>query len=429
MKYLIPILSFLLFTTALHAQPARLVMVAHKNYGEAIADTTWLKYKAGNMATGNFDDMYEGRLLYDTMIEHVRGRYVHTTTVKYNKHGKIESTSTVGLSTDKRMEEEGRSYFTYDADGNCLQQLELHKSWHSSKWDTALLRSWMYRDGHMVVAADSSDPVEGGSLFLYNYDAAGRQISAVWRRRFGGVWRTATKDTYRYDTAGNMVTHTRWGWNDTGYVRLQQRECIYAGMQCIREEQLRSRDTGYHPRPDRYSVKMYDANDRLIRDSSCGYIFPDPIITTRIYTYNAHGYNDTMMSYITGLDVLIAATVYNTHGWVENWKQHRKNDYVGETYFYEPVPIPPLPQSKNISIALPLTQVRDVLKVDVKTKTKQPYTITVHDATGKQTGEWKGQGSTRHTIRATDWLPGSYTLTVSNGTDSTAQYFTVHRGW
>lgn len=429
MKYILPILCFLLFTTALQAQPARLEMYIHKTYGEPIEDTTWLRYKAGNMATGNYDDLYEGKLLYDTLIEHVRGKYVHTTTVKYNKHGKIESTSTVGLSMDKRMEEEGRSYFTYDADGNCLQQLELHKSWHSSKWDTALLRSWMYRDGHMVVAADSSDPVEGGSLFLYNYDAVGRQISSVWRRRFGGIWRTATKDIYRYDTAGNMVTHTRWGWNDTGYVRLQQRECIYAGMQCIREEQLRSRDTGYHPRPDRYRVKMYDANDRLIRDSSCGYIFPDPIITTRIYTYNAHGYNDTMMSYITGLDVLTAATVYNTHGWVENWKQHRKNDYVGETYYYEPVAIPPLPQSKHISITLPLTQVRDMLKVDVSTKTKQRYTITVHDAAGKQAGQWEGQGTKLHTIRAHDWLPGSYTLTVSNGTDTTAQYFTVNRGW
>ncbi len=426
---LLPILYLLLLTATLHAQPARLVMVAHKNYGEAIADTTWLKYKTGNMATGNFDDMYEGRLLYDTIIEHVRGRHVRTEVLHYNKQKQIDSSVLTAL-LNTRMMECGKDLYTYDADGHKRRHIALYKKNETADWDTAFMLQWEYDKGNIVSQADTIK--EGLSempmLTLYAYDDKGRLLSSVLKWRTSKGWAIRSKGMYMYDSAGNNTVYENWGWNDTGYILLYKSINTYQDGRRT-SYRYQSGDTAlYSPSSENGNIFTYDMEGRPVCDSQFSYIGNSyKSITRVVYAYK----NDTTLITTFGADTIHNMKTYNTDDWLSKWVEPFEEDYVGETYFYEPVPIPipPLPQSKHISITLPLTQVRDVLKVDVKTKTKQPYTITVHDATGKQTGQWQGQGSTRHTIRASDWLPGSYTLTVSNGTDATAQYFTVNRGW
>lgn len=426
MKYVLPILCCLLFTTALQAQPARLAMYIHKTYGEPIEDTTWLRYKAGNMATGNYDDLYEGKLLYDTIIEHVGGKLVRMEMDHYNKRKQIDSSVRISF-LNTRIMGCGKDLYTYDADGHKRRHLALYKKNETADWDTAFVLQWEYDKGNIVSKADTKK--DGMSeiplLTLYEYDDRGRLLSSVLKWRTANEWAIRSKGIYTYDDAGNNIVYENLGWNDTGYVLLYK---VIQTFQDGRRTSYRyqSGDTAIYSTPSEDgNVFTYDAKGRLVCDSQFSYVGNSYQSTRRVvYAYR----NDTTLITTFGADTIHNTKIYNPNGWLLKWMEPVDEDYVGETYYYEPVAIPPLPQSKDISITLPLTQVRDVLKVDVKTETKQPYTITVHDAAGKQTVQQKGQGNKLHTIRAHDWLPGSYTLTVSNGTDTTAQYFTVNRG-
>lgn len=427
MKYVLPILCYLLFTTALQAQPARLAMYIHKTYGDTVPDTTWLRYKAGNMATGNYDDFQNGSLLYDTLIAHVGGKLVRMEMDHYNKRKQIDSSVRISF-LNTRIMGCGKDLYTYDADGHKRRHLALYKKNETADWDTAFMLQWEYDKGNIVSQADTIK--EGMSeipmLTLYEYDDRGRLLSSVLKWRTANGWAIRSKGIYTYDDAGNNIVYENLGWNDTGYVLLYK---VIQTFQDGRRTSYRyqSGDTAIYSTPsENGNVFTYDAEGRLVCDSQFSYIGNYHKRTTKVvYAYK----NDTAFITTYRGDTFHIMKIYNPDGWLLKWIEPGDEDYVGETYYYEPVAIPPLPQSKHISITLPLTQVRDMLKVDVSTKTKQRYTITVHDAAGKQAGQWEGQGTKLHTIRAHDWLPGSYTLTVSNGTDTTAQYFTVNRGW
>jgi hypothetical protein len=321
-----------------------------------------------------------------------------------------------------------KDFYSYDAGGHIRSHLTLYKSEETGDWDTAYMLQWEYEKGNIVSRADTikDGMSEMPMLTLHEYDDTGRLLSSVLKWRTANGWAIRSKGVYVYDSAGNNTVYENWGWNDTGYILLYKSINTYQDGRRT-SYRYQSGDTAlYSPSSENGNIFTYDAEGRLVCDSQFSYIGNSYKSTTRIvYVYK----NDTTLITIFGADTIHNMKVYKANGWLSKWIEPFDEDYVGETYYYEPVAIPPLPQSKRISITLPLTQVRDVLKVDVQTTTKQPYTITVHDATGKQTGQWKGQGSTLHTIRASDWQPGSYTLTVSNGTDTTAKYFTVHRGW
>ncbi len=436
---LLPILYLLLLLTAtLYAQPARLVMITYNwAEGEKVsqpADTTWFRYRAGNTARGNSLDFESHVLKYDTLIEHARGKLNSKEVVTYNKQGHVESRITTGLWRDSIMTEEDKRFYTYDTDGNMLSELNLFKHWRAGEWDTMSFRQWTYEGQRIVTVADTVG--KGfwglGEFYLYTYDTLGRKTEYIKKQRIEYKWNDNSKETYTYNAAGDNDTLTHWLVNCIGNVIIGQYVRTYKDACIMKEDVFSSTDTTYVLNASERSEFLYDKAGRLITDSSCS--FDDDGSECRFasyvrYTYNNDGYNDTTIHTTSRKDTFITIKAYNELGWFTMKIEPQFNGPIRVNYFYEPVPISPLPQSKDISIALPLTQVSDVLKVDVQTKTKQPYIITVHDAAGKQTGQWKGQDSTMHTIRATDWLPGSYTLTVSNGTDATAQYFTVHRGW
>jgi YD repeat-containing protein len=421
-KLLLFLLTALLFFTNMQAQPARLVMMTHRYWAY---DTIRVAYKSGNNTTGDKDKFWLGTLLYDTATYTTDGVMMKRETITYSPQGErltcvIEDSASVWRPFDYRYKHE---YF-YNANGDKAWDYLFYWNPNTLAWDSGGCFRYAYdTNNRLIEEVDSTDIIR---RWLYTYDANGNLLSHEQQELYFTGWQPYVRTLYTYDAAGNNDT-SYWQLSQTGgYKSLYRDINVYNGNLLVTKYSDNYDEAAGVWEKNMKQVHKYGIGDRKETDS--GFLWKDAVgyeyWAYRNYQYNSLGQNIVVDSKGGwGNDRMTIA--YNDDGWITQEKSNSSE----MRYYYQVVPTESVAGAPSpvADITLYPNPARDVLQLRIVLKDSKPCMATIYDSNGRLLRQWQEKSSTTRTIPISDLQPGTYILTISNGSEKQSQQFVVAR--
>ena len=426
-KLLLFLLTALLFSANMHAQPARLVMIAHKYWvsGGWAYETTRLGYVWGSDATGNIDAYWAQALRYDTAAYYSDGLLEARETVQYNQRKQRDVEVHEGVQPGQPFDYLSKYHYFYNAAGDITWKYVFSWNTAGATWDSAGYVRYTYdANGRLVEELDS---MLYAYRLLYTYDAAGNMLSQEQQDLRGGLWMPYTYRWYSYDAAGNCDTTVSQIWDGTAYENYYRYIFMYNGTLLEKQYDHSYNDTTQAWRHEYMTSHTYNAGGKKLTDSNFrwsattgDYVYAGHALR---YTYNALGLNDTIVG-----DGERRIMEYGIHNWLTREYINRAYPY-DRRYYYEPVPAESVPGTPSpvADITLYPNPARDVMQLRIVLKDNKPCTAAIYDGNGRLLRQWREKSSTTRTIPISDLAAGTYILTISNGAERQSQQFVVGR--
>lgn len=428
MKKLLTFLCALLFTTAVQAQPARLVMMTQKYLGSGgwVNDTTRVAYVWGSSATGNIDAYWAQTLRYDTSAYYSDGILQARETVQYNQRKQRDVEVHEGVQFGQPFDYLSKYHYFYNAAGDVTWKYAFRWNKAGAAWDSAGYLRYTYdANGRLV---EELDLTFSAYRLLYTYDAAGNMLSQEQQEQRGGLWMPYTYRWYSYDAAGNCDTTVSQIWDGTAYENYFRYIFMYNGTLLEKQYEHRYNDTTQAWRKEYVRAYTYDAAGKKLTDSSFvwttttgDYVYAGHALR---YTYNVWGLNDTIVG-----DGERHIMEYGINNWLTREYNNRISYPYDRRYFYVPVATESVASTPSpvATVTLYPNPARDVLQLSIVLKDSKPCTAAIYDYNGRLLRQWQEKTSTTRSISVSDLQAGTYILTISNGAEKQSQQFVVAR--
>jgi hypothetical protein len=448
MKKQLLIFCMLLFCTVTHAQQRLVGTFAYYPHATTPEkDSSRILYREGNTTTGSERDYTAGRLLYDTII-HYRdegGGYTpfNTSWRHYNADTLIDTAWTI-VST-ATIQENTKEVMEYDATKQIISNTQLAWNVVSNTYEPFYRTLYTYAAGKLQQTLWQLYDTPGWindmrTRNVYGTLGIDSVLTEVWNTATGN-WTLLNAQQYVYSTSTNADTVRYINSGDTVYTQIAYTYTSTGKM--VSASNLDKINGAFVAN----TVSLYSYNSSNMIDTFRTYsprsATGDTVRNMTVYHYNTAKLYDSIVSYY--FDVIQhkpapstrMVYLYNGAGWL-TMNTHDIWDSIaaqwGDTfnyikYHYEDVPVVGIPgkQESGTQVSLYPNPAGDILQMDIATFNTRPFTITIHDGMGRQLRQWQEKSSTTHTIPISDLQPGTYILTISNGSEKQSQQFVVAR--
>jgi hypothetical protein len=411
-------------------------------------DSIRIAYRTGNTAGGDADSFYAGLIKYDT-VTHYTDRNdgsgfvpFYSSWSHYNAKGLTDTfwmtTSGAPIRPDRKVVTE------YNTQNNVSTGTSWMWNTTTNKYEQSTRTQHTYSAGKLVQALDQEYTNGawrdyGRTRYVYAAGLVDSMVVESWDY-VNSRWQLERAEAYVYGSSG---LHDTMRYIDNSGTVHSQTAYTYTASGKLQRVSNFSKLNGTF---SAYSINMTVYNAKDLPDTQYYYAprgaHPDTAISYSVWHYGIGDKEDTATSYVydagSGSYVPMYRTVYTYNAlqqrtlyYWEKWDAGRWED-MGEyrKYYYDNVP--------TIGVARIPTSFADVyiypnpasslLQVRLAAANVQPYTFTIFDAMGRRLRSHPSvQGLQVHTIPISDLQPGTYILTIGNGTERQSQQFVVAR--